>query len=92
MARSLHADAVRTGPLAGWIITHDPLEHPSLFVARLVTSVASPYVLIGDTLAEIHAALPPGMTRSARQPVDLPDVLEIWFAAWTFAIMRPGCG
>jgi hypothetical protein len=49
-------------------------------VARLVTSAASPYVLVADTLAEVQAALPYGLKRSARQPADLPDVIEVWFA------------
>jgi len=26
------------------------------------------------------AALPSGLVRSNRQPADLPDVIEIWFA------------
>jgi hypothetical protein len=81
MARSLHADAVRTSPLVGWIVMRDPPDHAGKFVARLVTAAASPYVLIADTLAEIHAALPPGLTRSDRQPADLPDVVEVWFVS-----------
>jgi hypothetical protein len=33
-----------------------------------------------DTLAEIHAALPPNLVRSDRQPANPPKVVEIWFA------------
>jgi hypothetical protein len=80
MALSLHADAVRTHPLAGWIIMRDPPDYEGKFVARLVTTRASPYVLVGDTLAEVQAALPPNLKRSSRQPSDLLDVVEIWFA------------
>jgi hypothetical protein len=35
----------------------------------------------GHTLAEIHAKLPLPLARKARQPVDPPEVVEIWFAA-----------
>jgi hypothetical protein len=60
--------------------THDPPDYPDRFVARLVTAAASPYILVADTLAEVRAALPHGLKRSARQPADLPDVVEVWFA------------
>jgi hypothetical protein len=81
MARALHADAMRANPLVGWIVVRDPPDHAGKFVARLVASTtASPYILVADTLAEIHAALPPGLVRFGRQPADLPDVVEIWFA------------
>jgi hypothetical protein len=40
----------------------------------------SPYLLVADTLAEIHAALPPNLVRTDRQPVSPPEVIEIWFA------------
>jgi hypothetical protein len=80
MARSLHADACRAHPLVGWIVMHDPPDYPDRFVARLVTAAASPYILVADTLAEVQAALPHGLKRSARQPADLPDVVEVWFA------------
>ena len=80
MAHSLHADACRAHPLVGWIVMRDPPDHPDRFVARLVTAAASPYILVADTLAEVQAARPHGLRRSARQPADLPDVVEVWFA------------
>jgi hypothetical protein len=45
-----------------------------------VTAAASPYILVADTLAEVQAALPHGLKRSTRQPAELPDVVEVWFA------------
>jgi hypothetical protein len=36
-------------------------------------------VLVADTLASVQAQLPPGLVRSERQPVDLPEVVEVWF-------------
>ena len=37
MARSIQADAVRTHPLAAWVIVRDPIYYPGDLVARLVT-------------------------------------------------------
>jgi hypothetical protein len=54
--------------------------YPNRVVARLVTDSPTPYVLVTDMLGELHAALPPGLMRSGRQPADPPAVVEIWFA------------
>jgi hypothetical protein len=80
MARSLHVDACRAHPLVGWLVTKDPSDYPGKFVARLVTNLPSPYLLVADTLAEIHAALPPNLVRKDRQPANPPEVIEIWFS------------
>jgi hypothetical protein len=81
MAASLHADACRTHPLVGWVVMRDPPDYPGKVTARLVTNDGqSPYVLVADTLGDIHAALPPGLERSDRQPAEPPEVVEIWFA------------
>ena len=77
MARGLHADACRSHALVGWVVTQDPPEYPDRVTARLVTETPSPYVLVADTLAEIHAQL----ARAGRQPADPPEVVEIWFPA-----------
>ena len=79
MALSLHADMCRTRSLVGWVVMKDPPDYPGRFTARLVTDAQTPYVLVADTLAEIHAALPAKLVRSERQPADLPEVVEIWF-------------
>ncbi|HJS87527.1 MAG TPA: hypothetical protein VJ779_18895 [Acetobacteraceae bacterium] len=81
MARGLHADACRDHALVGWVVTRDPPEYPDKVTARLVTDAPSPYVLLADTLAEIHAQLPPHLVRTGRQPADPPEVVEIWFPA-----------
>jgi hypothetical protein len=67
-------------PLVVWLVTNDPPDYPDKFVARLVTDLPSPYLLVADSLAEIHAVLPPNLARTDRQPVDPPEVIEIWFA------------
>ena len=64
----------------GWVVRQNPPEYPGKFVARLVTENPSPYVLVADTLAKLHARLPAGLTRAGRQPADPPEVVEIWFA------------
>ena len=81
MARGLHADACRSHALVGWVVMQDPPEYPNKTVARLVTNTPSPYVLLADTLAEIHAQLPPHLVRAGRLPADPPEVAEIWFPA-----------
>ena len=80
-ARGLHANACAAHALVAWVVTRDPPGHPGRLVARLVTETPSPYVLVADTLAELHAQLPPGLARSERQPADPPEVVEIWFPA-----------
>ena len=80
MARSLHADACRDHSLVAWIVLWDLPAYPERFAARLATNGPSPYLLLADTLAGIRELLPPGLVRSERQPVDPPEVVEIWFA------------
>jgi hypothetical protein len=63
MARALHADACRDHALVAWIIMQDPPDYPGKFTARLATRGPLPYVLIGETLAEVQEQLPPGLVR-----------------------------
>ena len=77
LARGLHADACRAHALVGWVVMRDPPAYPDKVIARLVTEGSSPYLLVADTLAEIHAQLPPRLARTERQPVDPPKVVEI---------------
>ena len=80
MAQAIQLDAVRTHPLSGWIVMRDPPDYPGKVIARLVTNGSTPYLLVADTLGGIHATLPAHLVRSDRQPVDLPEVLEVRFA------------
>lgn len=80
MAHGLHADAVRAHPLAAWVVMKDPPDYPDKFVARLVTNAPTPYLLVSDTLAGLQAQLPVGLKRTERQPVALPEVVEVWIA------------
>jgi hypothetical protein len=78
-AEGLQADARRDRLLVGWVVVRDQ-PGPGQFTARLVTEAPTVYVLRADTLAELHARLPPGVERSDRRRADPPDLVEIWFA------------
>jgi hypothetical protein len=78
MARAIHADAVRSHPLVGWIVMRDQPNYPDEMIARLVTDAPTPYILLGHTLAEVQVQLPPDLQRSERQPSDPPEVVEVW--------------
>jgi hypothetical protein len=80
MARALQKDAIRTHPLAAWIVMRDE-AHSGEFVARLVTNAPTPYILLADTLGGLEAQLPTDLVRSDRRPDDPPEVLAIWFPA-----------
>jgi hypothetical protein len=79
MARAVQADIARRHPLFAWVIMHDLPDYPGAFLARLIADAPTAYVLIGHTLAEVQAQLPPGLERSERQPADPEVVLEVWF-------------
>jgi hypothetical protein len=65
MAHSIQADAARKHPLSAWVVTR-AIWPGSPFVARLVTNEPTPYVLVADTLADLHAHLPSGMAWGAQ--------------------------
>ena len=58
-------------------------EDSADFIGRPTASGrgALPSVLVAATLAELHASLPVGLTRSPRQAADPPGVVEVWFSA-----------
>jgi hypothetical protein len=65
-----------------WVICQDHPAHPDhRFIAQLTTERSLPYVLVGDTLAEVQAQLPPGLLRYGRGAVEPPEVIEMWVAA-----------
>jgi hypothetical protein len=78
-AQGLHTYATRIYPQVGWIVMRDQAEYSNKFVARLTNNTPTPYILLADSIAALHAQLPPGLVRSERQPVDPPEVVEMWF-------------
>ena len=85
MARAIQEDAARKHPLFAWIVTRDLPGYPGVLAARFVTDAPTPHVLLGHTLAEVQAPLPPGLERTERQPSDPPEVVEVWFRGSTQA-------
>jgi hypothetical protein len=49
------------------VIRQDHPAYPGRFIAQLTTESPLPYVLAGDTLAEVQAQLPPGLVRYGRR-------------------------
>jgi hypothetical protein len=82
MARALHQDVVRDHVLAAWVVWQDHPAHPNHpFIAQLATASPLPYVLVGETLAEVQAQLPPGLVRYGRLPWYPAEMVELWVAA-----------
>ena len=77
-AHQLHGEAVRTRGMAVWIVMEDQPAYPGKLIARLATMETTPYVLLADTLAEMRAALPPGLHHSDRTPADPEGLAELW--------------
>ncbi|PPQ30651.1 hypothetical protein [Rhodopila globiformis] len=77
MASMVQTEARRTWQVVGWIVSADDPGHPGKFVARLLCGRPSPYVLLGDTLTELRAQLPAGLSR---QPVEPEGAVELWYA------------
>lgn len=76
-------DATMRGTWLAWVITGADLEHPGRLTARAHTAdhaggVYLPGALVADTLEELRAMLPAGLTRHGRTSIDPPDVLELW--------------
>lgn len=80
-AREMQAYADRTYRLWGWTVMKAQPDYPGKVIARLSAGTPTPYLMVADTVAEIHAWLPPGLVRWDRRPIDPPGVLEIWLPA-----------
>ena len=79
LAQGLHADACRKHTMVGWIVMRHPPDYPGKFTARLVSDAdPTPYLLVTDTLAEIHAQLPGNLELSGHVPNFANGVVEIW--------------
>jgi hypothetical protein len=57
-------------------VSHGWAFRPKVTARLVTTNGRSPYVMVADTLGDIHAALPPGLERSDRQPAEPPEVVE----------------
>lgn len=82
-AQAVQDDATGRGTWLAWIVTNADLEYPGCFVARAHTADHAggrylPGALVANTLDELRAMLPGGLTQHGRTSVDPPDVLEVW--------------
>lgn len=66
-----------------WFITAADPAHPGKVTARAHTEdhhggVQLPGVLVADTLDELRAMMPAGLTPQDRAPIHPPGVVETW--------------
>jgi hypothetical protein len=62
-----------------WIIYEEPPAFPNQYVARRYRSyVETGEFVVGDTLTDVRAKLPPGLMRMERSSHDDPMVRESW--------------
>ena len=65
--------------LSMWIVYEDTPEFPNQYVARrYVLDVQTEDYVVGDTLNDVRAELPPGLMRLERSVHDHPQVRESW--------------
>lgn len=68
-----------------WTVYRHPTDYPHGYVARM-SVIRSPMrgymptdlVILGDTLAAVRDALPPGLIRLDRDEEDDPHIVESW--------------
>lgn len=57
-------------------------EYPGMWVSRMHITLPEPrptrFVMSHDSLEELRALLPPGLSRLSRDKSDPPEVVEIW--------------
>jgi hypothetical protein len=62
-----------------WVVYEEPPAFPNQYVARRYRSyVETGEFVVGDTLNDVRAKLPPGLMRIERSNQDDPMVRESW--------------
>ena len=62
-----------------WVVFEDLPEFPNQYIAkRLRLDVDTGEFVVGNTLNDVRAKLPPGLIRIERSKHDLPQVRESW--------------
>jgi hypothetical protein len=79
-AQRIQDDAQVAGRWLMWFVT---FERTGKFMARTHTAAPDggkwmPGMLVADTLDELRAMLPTGLTRRDRTPIMWPEVVEVW--------------
>jgi hypothetical protein len=78
MAKALQFDAMRLHGLFAWAACYDDPAYPGRYIVQLATARSLPYVLVGDSLAEVQEKLPSGLERTERRSWHPPEVVEMW--------------
>jgi hypothetical protein len=76
-------EIISAGNLPLICIYKNPSDFPDKYVARLwgmgrKGGVATRYIIVRDTLAQIREAMPDWMTQMGRNPIDDPVIVETW--------------
>ena len=71
------------GGAAAWVVTGCDPRHPGWLVARPHTCAHDggrflPCVLVSQTLANLRAQLPAGVSRRGELGFTMPDMIELW--------------
>ena len=69
--------------LAIWTVYKHPRDYPGKYVARKSMATGEGIgitrdMFVADSLAEVRALLPFGLTRLPRQAADDPVIVEVW--------------
>jgi hypothetical protein len=79
MAVTLHSEAIGRREMPAWIVFRDEPDYPGKVIARFAIDTPTTSVLVADTLTELRAMLPPGLTVTERRSADPLEVVEMWF-------------
>jgi hypothetical protein len=77
-AATLHQEAEFCGASPTWIVMKVEFGPEKLIARLVVVERPTDYVLTANTLTEMYAKLPWGLTHSDRRPRDPPEVIEVW--------------
>lgn len=82
-AQAIQDDATARGTWLAWAVSNADLEHSGRFTGRAHTADHHggqylPGALVADTLDELRAMLPTGLTWHGRTSLDPPEVVEVW--------------
>jgi len=71
------------GEAAGWVVTGCDPRHPGRLVARPHTCASDggrflTCVLLSDSLANLRARMPAGVSRRGELAFSVPDMIEMW--------------
>jgi hypothetical protein len=82
-AQTLHDQARTLGVFLVWLVSDADSEHPGKVVARPYTADPKGRVylvgaLLADTLDDLHAQMPEGLTVHPREAFHLPEIIQTW--------------